>query len=107
MFEFGILPNIYNALIISKEYINRKKFQVCCEVQQLLGDKLIRTISINATDGLIRGIVVQNIGMPLNIPVGKITLGRIFNVMGNPVDNIGPVNIIIKLSIHRQAPIFT
>jgi F-type H+-transporting ATPase subunit beta len=107
MFESGALPNIYNALTISGERADGQKFQICCEVQQLLGDKLVRTVSINATEGLTRGIAVQDTGMPLSVPVGRTTLGRIFNVMGDPADNIGSVDITTKLPIHRRAPAFT
>jgi F-type H+-transporting ATPase subunit beta len=71
-----------------------------------LGDKSVRAIAINATDGLIRGMKVVDTGKPLSVPVGRPTLGRIFNVLGEPVDNLGPVTVTESLPIHRLAPIF-
>merc|ERR1712048_357111 len=99
--------NIYNALIIRCKDGKGNAIDITCEVQQIIGDKRVRAVSINATEGLTRGIVVQDTGMPLSVPVGRTTLGRIFNVMGDPVDNIGSVDITTKLPIHRQAPTFT
>jgi F-type H+-transporting ATPase subunit beta len=106
IFPVGKLPNIYNALIIRGKNVRGQEVAVTCEVQQLLGDNAIRAVAINATDGLIRGIEVVDTGKPLNVPVGRPTLGRIFNVLGEPVDNLGPVNSTDVLPIHRQAPMF-
>jgi F-type H+-transporting ATPase subunit beta len=100
------LPSIYNALVISRKNTRGREVSVTCEVQQLLGDKVVRAVAINATDGLIRGIEVANTGKPLCVPVGRPTLGRIFNVLGVPVDNLGPVSSEEDLPIHRQAPRF-
>jgi len=79
---------------------------VTCEVQQLLGDSCVRAVAMNPTDGLMRGMEVFDTGKPLNVPVGKTTLGRIFNVLGEPVDNLGPVQNEESLPIHRTAPAF-
>jgi F-type H+-transporting ATPase subunit beta len=105
-FPEGKLPNIYNALLIQGKNASGQDIAVTCEVQQLLGDKAVRAVAINATDGLIRGIEVINTGAPLTVPVGNITLGRIFNVLGEPVDNLGSVDTIENLPIHRPAPAF-
>jgi F-type H+-transporting ATPase subunit beta len=105
-FPEGKLPNIYNALLIQGKNASGQDIAVTCEVQQLLGDKAVRAVAINATDGLIRGIEVVNTGAPLTVPVGNITLGRIFNVLGEPVDNLGSVDRIENLPIHRPAPAF-
>jgi F-type H+-transporting ATPase subunit beta len=98
------LPNVYNALIIRSE--DSSQTNIMCEVQQLLGDKLIRAIAINSTDGLKRGIIVRDTGGPLRVPVGYITLGRIFNVLGETIDNLGSVSTTESLPIHRIAPNF-
>jgi F-type H+-transporting ATPase subunit beta len=105
-FPEGKLPNIYDALLIRRKNTSGKEVSVTCEVQQLLGDKTVRAIAINATDGLMRGIEVINTSNPLTIPVGKITLGRIFNVLGEPVDNLGSIDTMEALPIHRSAPAF-
>ena len=100
------LPNIYNALVIQRKNARGNDVKVTCEVQQLLGDITVRAIAINATDGLIRGIEVRDTGKSLSIPVGQVTLGRIFNVLGEPIDNLGSVNTSENLPIHRSAPAF-
>jgi F-type H+-transporting ATPase subunit beta len=105
-FPIGKLPNIYDALIIRGQNTRGQDVVVTCEVQQLLGDKAVRAVAIDATDGLIRGIEVFDTGKPLTVPVGRPTLGRIFNVLGKPVDNLGPVDTIEDLPIHRSSPIF-
>jgi F-type H+-transporting ATPase subunit beta len=105
-FPTGKLPNIYNALVIQRKNARGDNINVTCEVQQLLGDITVRAIAINATDGLIRGIEVSDTGKSLSVPVGRATLGRIFNVLGEPIDNLGPVNTSENLPIHRIAPAF-
>jgi F-type H+-transporting ATPase subunit beta len=105
-FPAGKLPNIYNALVVQGQNARGDDVKVTCEVQQLLGDIAVRAIAINATDGLIRDMEVMDTGKSLSVPVGRTTLGRIFNVLGEPVDNIGPVDISEDLPIHRPAPIF-
>jgi len=105
-FPTGKLPNIYNALVIQGQNARGNEVKVTCEVQQLLGDRTIRAIAINATDGLIRGIEVRDTGKSLSVPLGQVTLGRIFNVLGEPIDNLGSVNTSENLPIHRSAPAF-
>ena len=107
VFPTGNVPNIYNALVIKGKNTAGQDMSVTCEVQQLLGDRCIRAVSMNPTEGLMRGMEVVDTGNPLLVPVGKDTLGRIFNVLGEPVDNMGPVNTEEKLPIHRPAPAFT
>nr|YP_009310770.1 CF1 beta subunit of ATP synthase [Oedocladium carolinianum]AOT84278.1 CF1 beta subunit of ATP synthase [Oedocladium carolinianum]ASL24375.1 ATP synthase CF1 beta subunit [Oedocladium carolinianum]UCS09776.1 CF1 beta subunit of ATP synthase [Oedocladium carolinianum] len=106
VFPTGIVPNIYNALVIKGKNTAGQDMSVTCEVQQLLGDRCIRAVAMNPTEGLMRGMEVVDTGNPLLVPVGKDTLGRIFNVLGEPVDNMGPVNTEEKLPIHRPAPAF-
>lgn len=80
---------------------------ITCEVQQLLGDNRVRAVAMSSTDGLKRGVKVTDTGSPISVPVGTPTLGRIFNVLGVPVDNLGPVKSDETLPIHRPAPSFT
>ena len=100
-FTSGVLPKIYSAL-----EIKGKEGKIICEVQQLLGDNKIRAIAMSATDGLQRGVEVLDTSSPIQVPVGKSTLGRIFNVLGQPVDNLGEVTDEDTLPIHRSAPSF-
>lgn len=106
-FPNGKMPAIYNALTIKGTNEAGQEISVTTEVQQLLGDNQVRTVAMSSTDGLVRGLEVVNTGAPISVPVGKATLGRIFNVLGEPVDNRGPVNSEEKLPIHREAPKFT
>ena len=106
VFAKGKVPNIYNALSIRSKNAAGIELAVTCEVQQLLGDNAVRAVAMNPTDGLMRGMDVVDSGNPLTVPVGKVTLGRIFNVLGEPVDNMGPVDSTDLLPIHRQAPAF-
>jgi F-type H+/Na+-transporting ATPase subunit beta len=103
VFSNGKLPPIYTAVEIALE----DGTSTICEVQQLLGDNKVRAVSMRSTDGLKRGAVVTNLGAPITVPVGTATLGRIFNVIGEPVDEQGDVNITDTLPIHREAPAFT
>ena len=105
-FSSGKLPSIYNSLIIEGVSQSGEKMKVVCEVQQLLGDKVVRAISMSATDGLQRGIKVIDTGAALSVPVGATTLGRIFNVLGEPVDQMGDIDYSKTLPIHRSAPAF-
>ncbi|KAL6766042.1 atpB (chloroplast) [Auxenochlorella protothecoides x Auxenochlorella symbiontica] len=105
-FTANKMPKIYNALSITSKNNEGQDIFVVCEVQQLLGDHCVRAISMNATDGLKRGMEVLDTGDALNVPVGKGTLGRIFNVLGETVDNLGPANTSDQLPIHRSAPEF-
>ncbi|MDF5723754.1 MAG: F0F1 ATP synthase subunit beta [Rhizonema sp. PD37] len=106
-FPTGKLPSIYNALIVKGTNEAGQEVSVTCEVQQLLGDNQVRAVSMSTTDGLVRGMEAVDTGSPISVPVGKATLGRIFNVLGEPVDNRGPVNTEDKLPIHRAAPKLT
>ena len=106
-FPPGKMPNIYNSLIVEGKDNEGNEISVTCEVQQLLGDNCVRAVSMSATEGLRRGLDVIDTGNPITIPVGEITLGRIFNVLGAPVDNLGPVESQNGLPIHRSAPTFT
>ena len=91
------LPKVYDALKL-------KDGGLTLEVQQQLGDGVVRTIAMGSTDGLKRGVEVANTGAPISVPVGTRTLGRIMDVLGNPVDEKGPVEAEITMPIHRQAP---
>ncbi len=102
VFSSGILPKIYNALEVQS-----KEGPIICEVQQLLGDNRVRAIAMSATDGLQRGVSVIDLNAPISVPVGKATLGRIFNVLGQPVDNLTDSVGEETLPIHRPAPAFT
>jgi F-type H+-transporting ATPase subunit beta len=106
VFPPGKMPSIYNSLIIKGSTKSGENLNVVCEVQQLLGNNLVRAISMNATDGLQRGMDVEDTGSALKVPVGATTLGRIFNVLGEPVDEMGDVDYSTLLSIHRTAPAF-
>ena len=99
-FEQGELPDIYNALKI----INDDGSYVVAEVQQMLGSNRVRTVAMSSTDGLKRGMKVENTFSPIKIPVGKAILGRILNVTGDPVDEQGPIETEEYLPIHREAP---
>jgi len=106
-FPTGKMPQIYNALIVKGTNEAGQEISLTCEVQQLLGDNQVRAVSMSTTDGLVRGMEAVDTGAPISVPVGKATLGRIFNVLGEPVDNRGPVNAEATLPIHRDAPKFT
>ncbi|HSA06963.1 MAG TPA: F0F1 ATP synthase subunit beta [Candidatus Gastranaerophilales bacterium] len=103
-FPGGQLPQIYDALIIKNAYPGEENPDLVTEVQQLLGDNRIRSVAMSTTDGLKRGMEVISTGQPIMVPVGTATLGRILNVLGNPVDEAGPVNCEFKYPIHRPAP---
>jgi len=105
-FPAGKMPGIYNSLVVEGKTESGEKIKVVCEVQQLLGDNVVRAIAMSATDGLQRGIKVIDTGSALNVPVGSTTLGRIFNVLGEPVDQMGNVDYSKTLPIHRSAPSF-
>nr|UCU06598.1 ATP synthase CF1 beta subunit [Ziziphus hajarensis] len=105
-FPPGKMPNIYNALVVKGQDTGGQKINVTCEVQQLLGNNRVRAVAMSATDGLTRGMEVIDTGAPLSVPVGGATLGRIFNVLGEPVDNLGPVDTRTTSPIHRSAPAF-
>lgn len=106
-FPSGKLPQIYNAVNITGKNGAGQDVFVVCEVQQLLGDNQVRAISMTGTDGLVRGMEVEDTGKAIAVPVGKGTLGRIFNVTGDPVDNLGDVATEETSPIHRSAPTLT
>jgi len=107
VFPPGNLPKVYDALRIEGRNEVGQEVAVTCEVQQLLGDNVVRAVAMSSTDGLVRGMPVINTGAPISVPVGEVTLGRIFNVLGEPVDEKGPVSREVTLPIHRPAPKFT
>ncbi len=98
-FPREILPKVYDALKLAEG-------ELTLEVQQQLGDGIVRTIAMGSTDGLKRGLGVLNTGNPISVPVGKGTLGRIMDVLGQPVDEAGPVESETLRSIHQPAPNF-
>ena len=106
-FTGGKMPQIYSALKIEGKNEAGQDVSVTCEVQQLLGDNKVRAVAMSTTDGLVRGMEVTDLGEPISVPVGTATLGRIFNVLGEPVDNQGPVNAEARSPIHRDAPKLT
>ncbi|HXC58931.1 MAG TPA: F0F1 ATP synthase subunit beta, partial [Steroidobacteraceae bacterium] len=93
------IPQIYEALKLTE-------VDLTLEVQQQLGDGVVRTIAMGSSEGLKRGLAVNSTGKPINVPVGKATLGRIMDVLGTPQDNRGPVAAPSTLPIHRPAPAF-
>ena len=105
-FEPGKLPPIYNALRVTNPAIDDRKYNLVLEVAQHLGESIVRTIAMDSTDGLVRGQEVMDTGKQIVMPVGRKTLGRILNVIGEPVDEMGPVGADKEYEIHREAPTF-
>ncbi len=105
-FPVGGLPEIFSALKTTNTSINNEPWNLVLEVAQHLGENTVRAVAMDATDGLVRGIDVMNTGAPIQMPVGKEVLGRILNVVGQPVDERGPVNAKVHLPIHRRPPSF-
>ena len=105
-FESGFLPPIYNALSLTNPRISNKENNLVLEAAQHLGEDTVRCIALDATDGLYRGMKVIDTGNKITVPVGKDVLGRIFNVIGEPVDELGDVEFQARLPIHRPAPSF-
>src|SRR5215475_8295252 len=100
-FTGGELPEIGTALKISNPSISERPDNLTVEVAQHLGERMVRTIAMDTTDGLVRGMSVKNTGQPILMPVGREVLGRIINVVGDPVDERGPVNAKKFHPIHR------
>ena len=103
------LPEINYALHVSdegQEIELESKIDVTLEVAEHLGSNIVRTVAMSSTDGLVRGLTVENTGSPITVPVGDATLGRLFNVTGQPIDEAGPVAAEERWSIHREAPSF-
>jgi len=98
-FPRNAMPKIYDALTMEGTALT-------LEVQQQLGDGIVRTIALGTSDGLRRGMMVQNTGKAITVPVGKATLGRIMDVLGNPIDDCGPVSREQSAPIHRKAPAY-
>ena len=105
-FPPGKLPNIFSALTLSNSFINDEEDNLVVEVAQHLGENTVRCISMDTTDGLTRGQAVKDSGQPIAVPVGPKVLGRIMNVVGEPVDELGPIGAESTSPIHRQPPGF-
>lgn len=105
-FERRKLPPIYNALKVTNPSIDDRPWNLIVEVAQHLGEDRVRCIAMDSTDGLVRGAEVMDTGDRIKIPVGQATLGRIMNVIGEPVDEAGPIEAKVYASIHREAPSF-
>ena len=106
-FPPGAVPEIGTALALSNPRINETEDNLVLEVASHLGENTVRTIAMDTTDGLRRGMPVKNSGSPIRVPVGRKTLGRILNVVGRPVDELGPLTADESLPIHRSPPAFT
>src|SRR5205809_4860109 len=102
-FEEGELPEIYHALTVKRDKTDEL---VTAEVQQHLGNNWVRAVAMQSTDGLRRGMKVLDTGGPITVPVGPETLGRLFNVVGEPIDGKGPVKGVRRDPIHREPPAF-
>src|SRR5437870_4679998 len=105
-FEEGHLPEIYNALRIDTEF-KGVHLRLTGEVQQHLGGNRVRCVALGSTDGLVRGMKVTDTGKSVQVPVGKETLGRVFNLLGEPIDGAGPVSATEFRPIHREPPAFS
>src|SRR3990172_9418603 len=105
-FADGRVPEIYSALRVSNAAISSQPWNLVVEVAQHLGEKTVRCIAMDSSEGLVRGQDVQDTGGPIKIPVGPQTLGRIMNVIGEPVDEAGPIEAVAHFPIHREAPSF-
>src|SRR6266699_2782214 len=105
-FEAGHLPAIYNALRVTSDgYSVPEPIDVTAEVQQHLGEGRVRAVAMEPTEGLVRGMKAFDLGKGITVPVGRTTLGRVMNVLGKPVDQLGPLNSKIRYQIHRPAPL--
>ena len=106
-FTEATMPPIYEALRVTSEGFQvPAPIEVVLEVQQHLGEGRVRCVAMQATDGMVRGMKAIDLGGPISVPVGKETLGRVINVIGNPVDELGPVGASKRMPIHRPAPSF-
>lgn len=105
-FPEGKLPNILNALVLNNPTISDEPDNLVVEVAQHLGNNVVRCVAMDTTDGLVRGMPVKDTGAPIQVPVGKSALGRVLNVVGRPVDDMGPVKGEKMYPIHREAPAF-
>src|SRR5436305_9516868 len=106
-FPEGMIPLVYTAIRITSEGFDvPEQIDIICETQQHRGEGRLRTIALQPTEGLVRGMQAISLGRPVEVPVGPETLGRVLNVVGQPVDEMGPVNAKKHYSIHRPAPSF-
>ncbi len=105
-FPSDSLPNIFNALTLHNPSIDDNPANLTLEVAQHLGDNVVRTIAMDTTDGLTRGVTVTDTGVGISVPVGECTLGRVLNLLGRPIDGKGDVNATEHWPIHREAPSF-
>jgi len=105
-FERGKLPQIFNAVKLTNPSINDKEGNLVLEVAQHLGENTVRCIAMDSTDGLVRGMLAVDTGQQITMPVGREALGRIMNVIGDPVDEMGPIMTKERWPIHRSAPAF-
>ena len=105
-FPVGNLPAIYNALKVTNPSINDQPWNLTLEVAQHLGENVLRTIAMDSTEGLVRGSDVMDTGIGMTMPVGEATLGRVMNLLGDPIDQQGPIKTDERLPIHRLAPTF-
>src|SRR5438552_17399336 len=105
-FPAGSLPEIFTALTVSNPGISDKSDNLTIEVAQHLGENTARCIAMDSTEGLVRGQPTKSTGAPISVPVGKETLGRILNVVGQPVDERGPVGAARCMPIHHSPPTF-
>src|SRR5207248_1559500 len=105
-FEEGHLPEIYNALKIDSTRDGAAEIHLTGEVQQHLGGSRVRCVALGSTDGLVRGMDAVDTGGPVTVPVGLETLGRVFNLLGEPIDERGPVKAKERRGIHREPPKF-
>ena len=105
-FPEGPLPEILTAITVTNPGIDDTEDNLVLEVAQHVGESTVRAIAMDSTDGLVRGFEVRNTGAPIQVPVGNATLGRILNVIGEPVDEAGPVGAELSWPIHRPAPPF-
>src|SRR5687767_15546747 len=106
-FDSAELPEINTALLLTNPSIDKREDNLTVEVAQHLGEHTVRCVAMDNTDGLIRGQTVKNTNAPISMPVGPEVLGRILNVIGEPVDEAGPVTAKKRSPIHRLAPKFT
>ncbi len=105
-FSNGSLPPILTALRVTNPAISDQPGNLVLEVEQHLGENTVRCIAMDTTDGLVRGMPVDNTGAPITVPVGPGTLGRLMNVTGDSIDEAGPIQALKKMPIHRDAPAF-
>jgi F-type H+-transporting ATPase subunit beta len=106
-FDSAELPEINTALLLTNPSIDKREDNLTVEVAQHLGEHTVRCVAMDNTDGLIRGQLVKNTNNAITVPVGREVLGRIMNVVGEPVDEAGPINVTKRSAIHRSAPKFT